>query len=107
MSALSIREKTVSDKYSSKLAGSYMDGFTNSIELLCRQVYNRRLWFSDNWTDTEAGKGKEIKMLEYACGPGAVSGVCMPYLHDDLELTSPSTDAGPICDQDPWSGPVR
>lgn len=63
------------------MAGSYMDGFAQSIEVLSRQVYNRRLWFSDNWTDTETGKGKEIKMLEYACGPGAVSAVCMSYLH--------------------------
>lgn len=68
--------KTVSDKYSSKMAGSYLDGFAQSIELLSREVYNRRLWFSDNWTDTKTGQGKEIKMLEYACGPGVISVVC-------------------------------
>lgn len=66
----------MSNKYYSKMSSSYMDGFADSIALLCRQTLSRRHWFSDYWTDTETGKGKEIKMLEYACGPGAISAVC-------------------------------
>lgn len=63
----------VSDKHGSKMAGSYLEGFAQAIQTIIRQVQNHRLWLSDQWTDTEVGSGKELKMLEYACGPGAIS----------------------------------
>lgn len=41
--------------------------------MLASQTVQHRNWISERWTDTEAGKNKEVKMLEYACGPGVVS----------------------------------
>lgn len=61
----------------SEKAGSYMNDFSGVIQSICNQVENRRFWISDKWTDTEAGKGQELRMLEYACGPGAISAVCI------------------------------
>lgn len=60
------------------MAKSYKDNFANVVETLSRQTRDRRHWISDNWTDTDAGKGQEIKMLEYACGPGHISMVRPP-----------------------------
>lgn len=57
----------------SKLAKSYTSDFKSILESICRLVDSHRPWISDAWIDTEAGKGKEIKMLEYACGTGPVS----------------------------------
>jgi len=59
----------------SKKAGSYMNDFSGVIRSICNLVEDRRLWISDKWSDTEAGKGQELRMLEYACGPGAISAV--------------------------------
>lgn len=55
------------------MASTYKDDFANVVEALSNLTRERRLWISDKWTDTEAGKGQEIKMLEYACGPGHIS----------------------------------
>ncbi|KAE8150433.1 S-adenosyl-L-methionine-dependent methyltransferase [Aspergillus avenaceus] len=63
-----------------KMARTYKAGFEKSIEMICRQVQKRRLWASDTWIDTEAGQGKDVKMLEYACGPGHVSAVLAPFV---------------------------
>lgn len=65
----------------SKLAASYKGRFADASRMLASQTLQHRSWISDRWTDTESGSGKEIKMLEYACGPGVVSMVCAtPYL---------------------------
>lgn len=66
----------ISHKPYRKMAGSYLNDFSELIQNICKQVESRRLWISDTWSDTESGQGKELKMLEYACGPGAVSVVC-------------------------------
>ena len=55
------------------MAKSYKDHVGNAMEMLSRETKDRRHWISDKWTDTDAGKGQEIKMLEYACGPGYIS----------------------------------
>lgn len=49
--------------------------------MLCEETESHRLWLSSKWTDTAEGKGKEIKLLEYACGPGHVSRVCYTQFH--------------------------
>jgi predicted transcriptional regulator len=58
------------------MATAYKDRFANIMKTLSEQTLKHRSWISDRWTDTEAGKGQEIKMLEYACGPGVISMVC-------------------------------
>lgn len=52
-----------------------MNDFSGVIQSICNQVESRRFWISDKWIDTEAGKRQELRMLEYACGPGAISAV--------------------------------
>lgn len=63
-----------------KLAHEYQERFGKVKKQLADLVQSRRLWISDKWTDTEAGKGRELRMLEYACGPGAISIALAPYL---------------------------
>ncbi|KAJ5606467.1 hypothetical protein N7510_009248 [Penicillium lagena] len=67
-------------KYFDQMATSYQNRFANAIKTLTEQAQQHRLWLSDRWIDTDAGKGQEIKMLEYACGPGAVSMALAPFL---------------------------
>ncbi|RAL09654.1 class I SAM-dependent methyltransferase [Aspergillus homomorphus CBS 101889] len=67
-------------QYFDKMASTYNDEFKDFIAANCREILNHRAWISDTWTDTESGKGKEIKMLEYACGPGPVSMTLAPYV---------------------------
>lgn len=55
------------------MATEYKDRFADSIKTLSEQTLKHRLWLSDQWLDTEFGKDKDIKMLEYACGPGLIS----------------------------------
>ena len=54
------------------------------MEALVSVVHDQRTWVSDTWVDTEAGKGKEIRALEYACGPGHIS---LVELHEILGAT--------------------
>jgi len=87
----------------SKKAASYMNDFSGVIQSICNQVENRRLWISDKWTDTHAGKGQEFRLLEYACGPGAISVVSIGNVlprHKNEWLTC--IDTGSICDKGPW-----
>ena len=56
-----------------KMAGSYMSDFAQGIQNICNQVQSRRLWFSDKWADTEAGKDKELRCLNMPVDP-------VPYL---------------------------
>jgi hypothetical protein len=60
------------------MATTYKDSFAQSLKMLSEQTVKHRSWISDRWVDTEAGKRQEIKMLEYACGPGAISMVSSP-----------------------------
>lgn len=66
------------------MATTYTADFGKALEVLYRTVQGRRHWVSEVWNDTEAGKGKEIKMLEYACGPGVLSQVSV--LHDPAPI---------------------
>ncbi|KAL4811174.1 S-adenosyl-L-methionine-dependent methyltransferase [Aspergillus unguis] len=63
-----------------KEARTYKSDFSKAMETVTNVVRNERTWISDTWTDTEAGKGKDIKMLEYACGPGHVSLALAPFV---------------------------
>ncbi|PYH46861.1 class I SAM-dependent methyltransferase [Aspergillus saccharolyticus JOP 1030-1] len=67
-------------QYFDKMATTYIDEFKEFVDANSREVLNRRAWISDTWTDTESGKGKVIKMLEYACGPGPISMALAPFL---------------------------
>ncbi|CAG8940146.1 unnamed protein product [Penicillium salamii] len=60
-------------KYFDNLAATYKGRFADASRMLASQTVQHRNWISERWTDTEAGKNKEVKMLEYACGPGVVS----------------------------------
>lgn len=59
----------------SKTAHDYDKGFEKTISTLKEETLSHRLWISSKWTDTAEGKGKEIRLLEYACGPGHVTRV--------------------------------
>jgi hypothetical protein len=56
-----------------KQSRTYQSDFVKVVETLVNVAQSQRTWVSDVWIDTEAGKGKELKMLEYACGPGHIS----------------------------------
>ena len=64
------------------MAATYQSKFADSMKIIAEQTLKHRLWLSDRWTDTEAGKGQEVKLLEYACGPGVVSmvSICIAML---------------------------
>ncbi|RDW94048.1 class I SAM-dependent methyltransferase [Aspergillus mulundensis] len=64
-----------------KKAATYKSGFEKVVETLVNVVQEQRSWVSDTWVDTEAGKGKEIKALEYACGPGYISLALAPFVN--------------------------
>lgn len=55
------------------MATEYKDRFADAMKTLSEQTLKHRLWLSDQWLDTEADKDNDIKILEYACGPGVVS----------------------------------
>ncbi|KAL4791191.1 S-adenosyl-L-methionine-dependent methyltransferase [Aspergillus venezuelensis] len=59
---------------------TYKAEFPKVVENLINAFQDNRTWFSDAWTDTAAGKNKEIKLLEYACGPGYVSLTLAPFV---------------------------
>jgi hypothetical protein len=68
-----------------KMSKTYRTQFEKGVKLIYRVVQENRLWATDSWNDTEAGQGKEIKVLEYACGPGIVSTVSpVSPLHGDI-----------------------
>ncbi|CAI7607573.1 unnamed protein product [Penicillium pancosmium] len=67
-------------KYFDQMATNYKDRFASAMKTLSDQTLEHRLWLSDRWTDTEAGQDNEVKMLEYACGPGVISMTLAPYL---------------------------
>lgn len=60
------------------------------MKTLSEQTLKHRFWLSDQWLDTEVGKDKNIKMLEYACGPGVISMVS--HKTRDLAIISLTTD---------------
>ncbi|KAJ5174365.1 uncharacterized protein N7482_000242 [Penicillium canariense] len=66
--------------YFDQMAATYQSKFADSMKILSNQTLKHRLWLGDRWTDTEAGRGQEIKMLEYACGPGVISTTLAPFL---------------------------
>ncbi|CAG7917701.1 unnamed protein product [Penicillium olsonii] len=67
-------------EYFDKLATSYTGRFADASRMLASQTVQHRNWISERWTDTAAGKSKEIRMLEYACGPGVVSMSLAPFV---------------------------
>ncbi|KAJ5082901.1 hypothetical protein N7532_011944 [Penicillium argentinense] len=67
-------------KYFDDMAKVYKDRFADAMKTLCDETLKHRLWLSDRWTDTEAGKDGAVKMLEYACGPGIISMTLAPFL---------------------------
>ncbi|KAL3461344.1 S-adenosyl-L-methionine-dependent methyltransferase [Aspergillus heterothallicus] len=63
-----------------KKSRTYKSDFAKGVESLVNVTQTQRTWVSDVWTDTEAGRGKELKMLEYACGPGHISLALAPFV---------------------------
>ncbi|KAJ5935034.1 hypothetical protein N7466_004581 [Penicillium verhagenii] len=66
-------------KYFDQLAVSYQDRFADSMKMLSEQTLQNRLWISDQWKDT-VSQDQDIRMLEYACGPGMISMTLAPFL---------------------------
>ncbi|KAF7115805.1 hypothetical protein CNMCM5793_003445 [Aspergillus hiratsukae] len=60
----------------------FREEFRQGQELIFNEVQGRRSWISDTWSDSESGKGRKVRMLEYACGPGAVSAALAPFVDD-------------------------
>ncbi|KAJ6183447.1 hypothetical protein N7485_002089 [Penicillium canescens] len=89
-------QEDVMHKYFDKLAPIYQERFAEGLRTLAEQLLLHRMWLSDKWIDTEAGKaenkeGEGITMLDYACGTGAVSLALAPFLtHITGMDTSPS-----------------
>ncbi|KAL2853772.1 S-adenosyl-L-methionine-dependent methyltransferase [Aspergillus pseudoustus] len=64
-----------------KQSRTYKTDFRKGIETLVKVAQTQRTWVSEVWADTEAGKGKTLKMLEYACGPGHISIALAPFVN--------------------------
>jgi hypothetical protein len=67
------------------MATTYKEKFGESMRMLSEQTLANRLWISDQWTDTVA-QDQEIRMLEYACGPGHISMVCWLMLGINIDI---------------------
>ncbi|KAJ5679752.1 hypothetical protein N7462_007996 [Penicillium macrosclerotiorum] len=67
-------------KYFDQMAATYKAEFSEAIKMLSEQTLKHRLWLSDRWVDTDVGKGQDLKMLEYACGPGYISMTLAPFM---------------------------
>lgn len=67
-------------KYFDNLSAIYKDRFADALRMLSAQTLQHRHWINDRWTDTEAGRGQQIKLLEYACGPGVISMALAPFV---------------------------
>ena len=59
--------------------------------MLSRETLQHRNWISERWIDTEAGQNQDIKMLEYACGVGVISMVCIDMSMDDIRVSGLNT----------------
>lgn len=77
---------TVTANLYSKTAHDYDKGFEKAISMMKEETLSHRLWISPKWTDTAEGKGKEIRLLEYACGPGYITRVCFYLLNQQPDL---------------------
>lgn len=73
----------------SKDPHNYETDFQEAIRMLGEETERRRLWISSKWTDTPEGAGKEVKLLDYACGPGYMSRVCSLKSLNPAMLTQP------------------
>ncbi|EED17468.1 conserved hypothetical protein [Talaromyces stipitatus ATCC 10500] len=73
-------------KHFDNIAHNYDTGFEKAISMICEETKSHRLWISSKWTDTAEGKEKEIKLLEYACGPGHISRTLEPFVTKCLGL---------------------
>ncbi|RAO68882.1 uncharacterized protein BHQ10_004894 [Talaromyces amestolkiae] len=76
----------VNRQYFDKTARDYDTGFEKGISMMREETLRHRLWISSRWTDTAEGKGKEIRLLEYACGPGHVTRTLEPFVTKCLGL---------------------
>lgn len=59
----------------SKIATTHQTDFAELTKRTILELQEQRHWISDKWTDTDAGKDHEVKILDYACGAGTVSKV--------------------------------
>ncbi|KAL3491569.1 S-adenosyl-L-methionine-dependent methyltransferase [Aspergillus germanicus] len=69
-----------------KKSRTYKSDFAKGVETLVNVAQSQRTWVSNVWTDTEAGKGKDLRMLEYACGPGHISLALAPFVSSVVGL---------------------
>ncbi|KAJ6016074.1 hypothetical protein N7540_010665 [Penicillium herquei] len=66
-------------QYFDKMATTYKAQFASSLNILSEQTLENREWISDKWIDT-VNPNQNIRMLEYACGPGVISMTLAPFL---------------------------
>jgi len=67
-------------EYFNKRAFSYNTDLLEGMKFVFDEVRARRSWISSKWTDTPEGQGKEIRVLDYACGTGNLSRALSPYV---------------------------
>ncbi|CRG87794.1 hypothetical protein PISL3812_04815 [Talaromyces islandicus] len=67
-------------RHFNKESHKYEIDFEEHIRMLCEETERRRLWISSKWSDTPEGNGQEVKLLDYACGPGYMSRLLAPYV---------------------------
>lgn len=72
------------------------------MSLLTEETKSRRQWISTKWTDTQEGEGKEIKLLEYACGPGTISKVGTPGFYMAAPLIPVCIGSRTVRDKSHW-----
>ncbi|KAJ5707703.1 S-adenosyl-L-methionine-dependent methyltransferase [Penicillium malachiteum] len=65
-------------QYFDKMATTYKSQFASSLKTVSELTLKNREWISDQWTDT-VDPNQEVRMLEYACGPGIISMTLAPF----------------------------
>lgn len=76
----------VNRQHFDKTAHNYDTGVEKGIIMMKEETLSNRLWISSKWTDTAEGQGKEIRLLEYACGPGHITRTLEPFVTKCLGL---------------------
>ncbi|KAJ5733862.1 hypothetical protein N7493_002648 [Penicillium malachiteum] len=59
-------------EYFDQMATTYKAQFACSLQMVSELTLENREWISDQWTDI-INPNQEVRMLEYACGPGIIS----------------------------------
>ena len=78
------------------------------LQQFTEEFRDHKEWIGVQWIENEGTEpcGRQVKLLDYACGPGVASRVVMTA-HRSQALADGKIGLLAICDQSPWHRCVR